>query len=109
MDLVLRRSVVGGAHVLIVAGDIDLPALPRLSDALLRLVADSPGGTIVVDLDGAGLVDDAALGLLLGAAGRARGAGGELTVVSTDQRTRSRLRDTGFDRAVEVRDSITGG
>lgn len=94
--------------MLMVSGDIDLPALPRLSDALIRLVSDAQGDVVVVDLDGTGLVDDAALGLLLGAAGRARSNGGDLTVVSTEPRSRARLRDTGFDRAVEVRESITG-
>lgn len=107
MELVLRRSQVGDVHVLSVAGDVDLVSLPRFTDALMRLVADAPADTVVVDLDGAGLVDDAAFGLLLGAAGRARSGGGDLVVISTEARLRSRLSDTGFDRAVDVSDSIS--
>lgn len=102
----LRRSQVGEVQVLMVSGDIDLPSLPRFTDSLVRLVTDAPGRTTVVDLDGSGIVDDAALGLLLGAAGRARTGGGDLVVVSTEQRLRSRLAETGFDRAVTVTDSI---
>lgn len=104
--MVLRRSNIGDTQVLMASGDIDLPSLPRFNDALIRLVADVPGRDVVVDLDGTGIVDDAALGLLLGAAGRARSAGGDLVVVSTEQRLRGRLADTGFDRAVTVTHSI---
>lgn len=106
--MTLRRSSVGDIQVLMVSGDIDLTSLPRFTDALVRLVADAPGAGVVVDVDGTGIVDDAALGLLLGAAGRARAAGGDLSVVSTESRLRSRLAETGFDRAVTVTRSIAG-
>jgi anti-anti-sigma factor len=108
MDLSLRRSHVGERHVLVVAGDIDIVSIPRFNDALTRLVTDGRGTKVVVDLDGAGLVDDAGVGLLLGAAGRARNTGGDLVVVSTEPRMRQRLIDTGFDRAVTVVESISG-
>jgi len=61
----------------------------------------------VVDLDAAGAVDDTALGLLLGAAGRSRANGGDIAVVCTEARLRRRLADTGFDRAVNVVTSIS--
>lgn len=108
MELSLRRSQVGDRHVLMVTGDIDIVSIPRFNDALARLVTDGKGATVVVDLDGAGLVDDAGFGLLLGAAGRARQALGDLVVVSTEARLRQRLADTGFDRAVKVVQSISG-
>ena len=50
--------------------------------------------------------DDAALGLLLGAAGKARTAGGDVVVVCTEPRLRERLMITGFDKAIIVRHSI---
>ncbi len=108
MELSLRRSRVGDRHVLMVTGDVDIVSIPRFNDALSRLVTDGKGSTVVVDLDGAGLVDDAGFGLLLGAAGRARAAAGDLVVVSTEARLRQRLTDTGFDRAVTVVQSISG-
>ena len=107
MDLELRRTLVGSAPVLCVCGDVDLSTLPRFTDALTRLVADHPGQIVRVDLDGTGVFDDAALGLVLGAAGRARGTHGDLVIVSTDSRLRARFSDTGFERAVTVTTSIS--
>lgn len=107
MDLELRRTVIGGRHVLMVTGDIDLVSLPRFNDALTRLVTDSAGSVVAVDLDGAGLIEDAALGLLLGAAGRARSAHGDLLVVATEPKLRARVSLTGLDRAITVTNSVT--
>ncbi|MFM8794968.1 MAG: STAS domain-containing protein [Acidimicrobiales bacterium] len=107
MNLSVRRSEVNGRHVLSVEGNLDLATLPRFGDALVRLVGDSAGSVCVVDLDGASVVEDASLGLLLGAAGRARNESGDLAVVCTDTRMRRRLTDTGFDRAVRVVGSIS--
>jgi len=107
MSLSVRRSVVNDRHVLSAEGSLDLATLPRFGDALARLVSDTVGSVCVVDLDGAGTVDDAALGLLLGAAGRSRNDGGDLAVVCTDAHLCRRLADTGFDRAVRVVSSIS--
>ena len=106
MELTTRHTIVGQTPVLHLSGEVDLATLPRLADALVRLLMG--GGTCVVDLDGVVVLDDAALGLLLGAAGRARQANGDLVVVCTSESVRSRLSLTGFDRAVQVADSITG-
>lgn len=108
MELSLRRTLVADRHVLVVTGDVDLGSLPRFNDSLARLVADDPGKIVVVDLDGAGLIEDAALGLLLGTNGRATASEGSLHVVCTEPRLRKRLADTGFDKAVVVTSSISG-
>ena len=107
MSLSVRRSVVNDRHVLSVEGSLDLATLPRFGDALARLLTESHSSVCVVDLDGAATVDDAAFGLLLGAAGRARNEGGDLAVVCTDARLCRRLADTGFDKAVRVVSSIS--
>ena len=104
----IRRTTLGTTQVLMVAGDIDLAAVPKFTDALTRLLSDAPGGNVAVDLDGVGYLDDTALGLLLGGAGRARNAQGDLFVVCTDAKLRARLTDTGFDRAVRVATSVAG-
>ena len=101
------RLLEGRPGFTFVEGDIDLATVPRFGDALTRLVADTRGSTCVVDLDSAGSIDDTAFGLLLGAAGRARTADGDLAVVCTDQRLRDRLVTNGFDRAVRVVSSIS--
>jgi anti-anti-sigma factor len=108
MDMELRRAHIGHRQVLVVTGDVDLVSLPRFNDALLRFIGEFPGDTIAIDLDGAGLIEDAALGLLLGTAGRARSAEGDLVVVATETRLRARLAITGFDRAITVAKTISG-
>src|SRR5215211_5971734 len=106
MDLRAHHDVVGTLPVVALSGSVDLATVPQLSSALSRLLGDHPAGRVVVDLDGVDVLDDTGLGVLLGAAGRARQAGGELVVVVADERLRARFEATGFDRAVEVVDRL---
>lgn len=106
MDLSLRRATVSGVDVLSATGEIDLATLPRFRDALTRLVDEHPGGQIAVDLDGVLVLDDTGLGVLLGAAGRAREQGGELIVVCTDPRLRQRFELNGLARAVCIVNTV---
>lgn len=108
MDLTARSSTVGSSRaVLSLSGEVDLATIPKLHDALTRWLASvSPVSTVFVDLDGVYVCDDSGLGVLLGAAGRARQAGGELVVVCSPGRLRERLALTGFDRAVSVVSSL---
>lgn len=107
MDLLVTYQAVNGEPVMSLDGVIDLASLPTLHDHLARATRDHPGQQLVVDLDGVHAVDDAGLGLLLGAAGRCREAGGDLVVVASSERLRNRLTLTGFERAVEVRERLT--
>jgi anti-sigma B factor antagonist len=61
---------------------------------------------VIVDLDGISALDDTGLGVLLGAAGRAREAGGDLALVATAPRLRERFDVTGLSRAIDVRDRL---
>ena len=107
MDLRVTTSIVGTARVVALDGVADLAATPALHAALKRATADLAGvGEVVVDLDGLGLLDDAAIGLLVGAAARVRAAGIELVVVCTNERVCERLRATRVDRIVPVTTSI---
>ena len=105
VDLRLSLDVVDGLPVLALSGTVDLATVPILQDGLVRLLADHPGARVAVDLDGVDAIDDTALGVLLGAAGRGRQAGGDLVIVCASERLRSRFAVTGLDRAV----SIAGG
>jgi anti-anti-sigma factor len=107
MQLHTTLDEVAGAVVIAVEGHVDLAAVGRLHDDLSRAVLRHPGRTVLVDLDAAGVVDDAGLGILLGAAASARSRGGDLIVVCSRPTLRERLASTRFDRAVDVRDSIT--
>jgi anti-anti-sigma factor len=107
MDLVTRHELVGTQRVIRVIGDVDLATLPRFSDVISRSAEMGPAdGPLVVDLDEVLVLDDAALGLLLGAAGRQRASGGDLVVVCSNPTLRQRLALNGFDRAVRVVDHI---
>jgi anti-sigma B factor antagonist len=106
MELRVRHDVVGTLPVVALSGSVDLATVPQLGNALVRLLSDHHGGRVAVDLDGVDALDDTGLGVLLGAAGRAREGGGELIVVVSDERVRRRLTATGFDRAVEVVDRL---
>ncbi len=111
MDLVVRQMPVGEFSVHHLSGEVDLATLPRLADALMRATAGSADNdnatTLVVDLDGVHVMDDAGLGLILGAAGRARQAGRDVAVVCSAPTLRQRLTLTGFDRAVTVVDRLS--
>ena len=106
MDLQLSTRRIGGSLVVALGGIADLSTAPRLSDGLARITADDPGESIVVDLDGLVILDDVALGLLLGMAARCRASGGKLAVVCTDPRIRARLAETRVDQIVPIRASV---
>jgi anti-anti-sigma factor len=107
VELEVRAHVVGTTPVVALGGTADLGSAPALHGALARLVIGHPGSVVAVDLDGLEVLDDTALGVILGAAGRARSAGGDLLVVTTGERIRARLSQTRFDRAVEVLASVS--
>ncbi len=102
MDLQLRRSVIGGTDVLVAAGELDLGTVPQLRNALVQLVCDRPGRTVAIDLDGVTVCDETALGILMGAAARARDANGDLRIVCTDERLLTRFAKTRLDLAIDV-------
>jgi anti-anti-sigma factor len=99
-------SAVGGATVVTLDGSVDLAAVGVLHGDLARVIRRHPGDSVIVDLDGVDALDDAGLGILLGAAAAARQAGGDLEVVCNRPSLRERLERTRFDRAVAVRATI---
>ncbi|MFZ4719336.1 MAG: STAS domain-containing protein [Ilumatobacteraceae bacterium] len=106
MELACRATELAGQPLLQVQGEVDLATLPAFRDHLARLVTAHPGITVFVDLDGTTALDDSGIGMLLGAAGRARMAGGDLEVVCTDPRLLERFTLTRLDRAVVVRRAV---
>ncbi len=97
---------VGGSIVVAVDGMVDLASVGRLHDDLARVIRQHPGARLIVDLDAVSVLDDAGLGVLLGAAASSREGGGDLDIVCTRPTLRERLRRTRFDQAVDVRSSI---
>lgn len=106
MELVCTLTTLAERLVLQVSGEVDLATLPYFRDQLVRAITQHHGATLAVDLDGVTALDDAGLGMLLGAAGRAREQGGDLVVVTSSERLRARLALTGLDRAIVVQSSL---
>lgn len=106
MELDCHLVTVGHQSVLVVSGEVDLATVPALRNHLGRALGGCRGTTLVVDLDAVTAIDDAGLGALLGAAGRARESNGDLVLVCTEPSLRRRLEVTRLDRAVDVRDRI---
>ncbi len=106
MQVHTRVDNVAGSIVVTVDGMVDLSSVGQLHDDLARTVRQHPGVALVLDLDGVSVLDDAGLGVLLGAAAATRDTGGDLEVVCTRTALHERLTRTRFDRAVTVRGSI---
>ena len=106
MELLCRLTTVGPHAVLQVSGELDMATLPTFRDHLTRMVDEHRGTTVWVDLDGVTALDDTCLGMLLGAAGRARDAAGDLGLVCTTDRLLARFALTGLDRALTVHTTL---
>lgn len=86
-------------------GDLDLGALPGLRRVLSGLDA-ATGRHVLVDLDSVDTLSPEALGVLLGAAARARRDGGDLRLVTGLEHHLELLRWSGVDRAVRVAPTV---
>jgi anti-sigma B factor antagonist len=102
MSLRTEITDVAGRAVLVLTGPVDLATVPALQNALARMAVDHPGETLAVDVDGVDGVDDVGLGVLLGAAGRARRKSGDLVIVCSNPALRGQFELTGLDRAITV-------
>jgi anti-sigma B factor antagonist len=104
----LRAEVghVSATPVVTLAGRVDLATVATLQASLARTIGDHPGVVIAIDLDGVDALDDVGLGVILGAAGRARRAGGDLVIVCRGAPLLERLAVCHLDRAVTVVPSI---
>lgn len=104
MSLRVSTQEIGRHLVLAFDGELDLSSLPRFSDALARHLR--PTVSAVLDLDGITVLDDAAVGILLGAAARRREAGDTLAVVCTNPAITERLERMGVGASVPVVSSV---
>ena len=106
MSLRAEVTDVAGRAVVVLAGSVDLSTVPTLQNALARAVVEHAGEVVAVDLDAVDTVDDVALGILLGAAGRARRSGGDVVIVCATEHLREKFTLTGLDRAITVTTSL---
>jgi anti-sigma B factor antagonist len=93
-------------HVVSVAGELDLHTAPDLRSSLDGAISKHPR-RLVVDLGGVTFLDSTALGALVTAAKRARGAGARTVVVTDDPHTTKIFRVTALDRVLDVRRTLS--
>jgi anti-sigma B factor antagonist len=103
-----RLRNAGGATIVELDGDADLASAPSLVPLLNRAVAQAQQ-RVIVDLDGLAVLDDTALGLLVGAAATARRRQLAFELLSTNERVRDRLAETRVDQIVTVVDAVAIG
>jgi anti-anti-sigma factor len=107
VELLVRERRIENVLVVELDGEADLATVPRLRDGLLRALRGAPGAAVVVDVDALAAIDDVALGVLVGIAGRQRATGGDVLLVCGEGRLRDTLRLTRLDRALAVYPTAT--
>jgi anti-sigma B factor antagonist len=89
-----------GYAIVTVAGEIDIAAVTRLKEQLVKLAAS--GRPLVADLDQVTFIDSAGLSALVGAAKRTAVSGGSLHVVCAQPRIRQLFLLTGLDHQIPL-------
>jgi anti-sigma B factor antagonist len=105
MELALATREVAGHAVVEVRGEVDVYTSSVLRERLVELI-DGGQRRVVVDLDRVDFLDSSGLGVLVGALRRLRTAGGELTLVCTNEKLLKVFRITALDRVFTIHDSV---
>lgn len=96
-----RRLAGHDAHVVAVAGEIDLFTAPELKLRLSEPV-DAGVGTVIADLRATTFLDSSSLGVLIGAHRRLQSRGGRMVVVCDNPAIRRTFEITGLDRVLTI-------
>ena len=105
MNLSSHASVIDDIYVIGLTGELDMSTLPTLSD-LLNKAINQNHVHLALDLDGITVLDDAALGILLGAASRIRINGGHMYVVCSNPKISEYLKRTQLDLIIPLATSV---
>jgi anti-sigma B factor antagonist len=95
----------GDCAVLRIDGEIDGYAAPQLRERVIDLAGDG-AVHIIADLRGAGFLDSAGMGALVGSRKALRARGGSLTLVASTGRVLQVLRITGLSDAFAVHSCV---
>ncbi|MEA2304400.1 MAG: anti-sigma factor antagonist [Solirubrobacteraceae bacterium] len=90
-----------GAHVIAVAGEVDIFTAPELKRAIAAAI-DGGARRLVVDLTETRFLDSTALGVLIGAVKRLRPLEGRLVIVNTEPSTAKTFEITGLDQIFTI-------
>jgi anti-sigma B factor antagonist len=95
----------GDCAVLRIEGDIDAYAAPQIRDRVIDLAGN---GTvhIIADLGGAGFLDSAGLGALVGSRKELRARGGSLTLVASTNQILQTFRIAGLSDAFALHSCV---
>lgn len=93
-----------GAHVIAVAGEVDIFTAPELKRAISGAI-DSGAREIVIDLTETRFLDSTALGVLIGAVKRLRPLEGRLMIVNVEPSTAKTFEITGLDQIFTIVES----
>jgi anti-sigma B factor antagonist len=105
MELSLATREVAGHAVVEVRGEVDVYTSSVLRERLVELI-DGGSERVVVDLDRVDFLDSSGLGVLVGALRRLRTAGGELSLVCSNEKLLKIFRITALDRVFTLYDSV---
>lgn len=86
-------------------GELDLSTLPRLSDAFQQVVTQH-SSRVAIDLDGITVLDDAALGILLGLAARIRAQDGHIYLISSNPKINEYLHKMGINLIIPIHNAV---
>ena len=105
MNLSSHATLIDDIYVIGFTGELDLSTLPKLSDLLNKAINDNHV-QLALDLDGITVLDDAALGILLGASSRIRINGGRMYVVCSNPKISDYLKRTQLDLIIPLATSV---
>lgn len=101
MEISVTGDGVPGVTVISLVGEADVSTVARLREELVRAVGEG-GPAYVVDLSRVPFLDSTALGVLVGRLKAVRSAGGDLVLVTDDQRLLRNFAITGLDKVFGI-------
>jgi len=104
VSLRVNAQMIGPHLLLALDGALDLSSLPHFSDALARHLSSHTSAAI--DLDGVTVLDDTAIGILLGVATRRREVNDPLVLVCTNPAIIGRLEKAGVNMIIPIVSSV---
>lgn len=105
MNLSSHATLIDDIYVIGFTGELDMSTLPKLSDLLNKAINDNHVH-LALDLDGITVLDDAALGILLGASSRIRINGGHMYVICSNPKISDYLKRTQLDLIIPLATSV---
>ena len=102
MNFDIRTEQLGDdAHVISLAGEVDLYTAPEFKQQLLEVIGQGAKG-VVVDFTDTTFIDSTTLGVLVGGVKRLRSNDGQLSLVCSDRNITKIFEITGLDRVFTI-------